>query len=174
MTATPEATVLALQEAWNARDLGRYVSMLTDDVEWFDMGMMHPPARGRQAVRAFSESILAAFPDFTYVIEHPICVSPDGKRCIALWKITATHTGVLNPPGFAPTLRQASFHGVDILEFQNGLVSRITTLFDVVATAEQLTGLPLRFPAGSFRERFAVFLQRIVAFFARRRPPHAA
>ena len=174
MTAKTEDTVLALLDAWNSRDLDRFVEMLTDDIEWFDMGMVHPPARGRLAVRAFSESVLTAFPDFTYVIEHPICISPDGGRCIVVWKITATHTRVLKPPGFAPTHRRASFQGVDILEFREGQISRILTLFDVIAAAEQLTGMALRFPAGSFREHIAVFLQRIVAFFSRRRPSHAA
>ena len=174
MTASPEDIVQAILEAWSARDLDRFVAMLTEDVEWYDLGMLHPPARGRQAVRAFSESLLAAFPDFAYVLEHPICVSPDGNRCVVLWKITATHTGVLSPPGFAPTNRQACFHGVDVLEFQDGQILRVLTLFDVIAAAEQITGMPIRFPAGSFRERIAVFLQHIVAFFARRRSYKAA
>jgi len=174
MTANPEDIVQALLEAWNARDLDRFIAMLTEDVEWYDLGMLHPPARGRQAVRAFSESVLTAFPDFAYVLEHPICVSPDGKRCVVLWKITATHTGMLSPPGFAPTNRQACFQGVDVLEFQGGLISRVFTLFDVIAAAEQITGMPIRFPAGSFRERIAVFLQRTIAFFARQRSSNAA
>jgi len=42
--------VYALLEAWNARDLPRFLSLLTDDVEWHDLGMPGPPARGREAV----------------------------------------------------------------------------------------------------------------------------
>jgi hypothetical protein len=81
---------------------------------------------------------------------------------------------MLSPPGFAPTNRQACFQGVDVLEFQGGLISRVFTLFDVIAAAEQITGMPIRFPAGSFRERIAVFLQRTIAFFARQRSSNAA
>lgn len=169
MPTNPTEAVSALLAAWNARDLDGFIGMLTEDVEWYDLGMPHPPARGRQEVRAFADSILAAFPDFEYTIQHPLCVSPDQTRCVALWKIAATHTGKLNPPGFAPTGRRASIQGVDVIEFRGELISRITTFFDPIYAAEQLTGMTLRFPAGSFRERLVVLLQRVVAYFARRR-----
>jgi len=136
--------------------------------------MLHPPARGRQAVRAFADSVLAAFPDFEYTIQHPLCVSPDQTRCVALWKIAATHTGMLSPPGFAPTGRCASFQGIDVIVFRGERISRITTFFDPIQAAEQLTGMTLRFPAGSFRERLVVLVQRVGAYFSRRRSRAAA
>lgn len=173
MATKPTETVLALLKAWNARELDYFLSMLTEDIEWYDLGMLHPPALGRQAVRAFTESIWVAFPDFEYVLEHPLCVSADGNRCVALWRITATHSGELKPPGFAPTGRRARIQGVDIIEFRGEKISRVQSLFDLLDAAEQLTGMPLRFPPGSVRERIAVFLQRIVAFFARRRSHRA-
>ena len=40
MTVNPEEIVQALLEAWNARDLDRFVAMLTEDVEWHDLGML--------------------------------------------------------------------------------------------------------------------------------------
>ncbi len=169
MASNPVAAVQALLAAWNERDIPRLVSMLTDDVEWYDLGMFHPPARGREAVSAWAHSVLAAFPDFKYEIEPPVCVAPDGSRCVVCWRITATHTGVLSPPGFAPTGRRASFSGVDVLEFRGGAVSHILTLFDLLAAAEQLSGITLRPPERTARERLAVWLQRTVAFFARRR-----
>jgi uncharacterized protein (TIGR02246 family) len=168
MSTRPEDVFQALLEAWNSRDFDRFASLLAPDVEWYDLGMPHPPARGREAVRAFGQAVLAAFPDFEYVVEPPLCVAPDGSRCVAVWRISATHRGVLDPPGFAPTFRRAVFRGVDVLDFRDGEICRILTLFDPVAAAEQLTGLALRPPAGSLRERLAVLLQRAVAFFARR------
>jgi ketosteroid isomerase-like protein len=41
------AVTLQLLDAWNARDLIRYVGMLAEDVEWYDPAMPQPPARGR-------------------------------------------------------------------------------------------------------------------------------
>ncbi len=169
MATRPTEIIHALLDAWNSRDLDRFASMLALDVEWYDLGMLHPPAHGRQAVRDFSESVLAAFPDFEYVLEHPVCVSPDGERCVALWKITATHSRPLRPPGLAPTGRRVCIQGVDVIEFRGEEIARIVTLFDVLAAAEQLTGFPIRFPAGSLRERLAVRVQRVVAWVARPR-----
>jgi len=174
MATHPAETAHALLAAWNARDFDRFVSMLAPDIEWYDLGMPHPPAHGRQAVRDFSHSVLAAFPDFEYVIEHPLCVDPDRNRCVALWRISATHTGVLSPPDFSPTGRRATLRGVDVFEFRGEEVCRILSLFDPIIAAEQLTGMALRPPPGSLRERLAVSLQRIVAFFARRRVRTAA
>jgi len=82
--------VYALLDAWNSRDLPRFLSLLTDDVEWHDLGMPDAPARGREAVRSFSEAVLRAFPDLRYTIQSPLCVAPDGSRCAVLWQITDT------------------------------------------------------------------------------------
>ncbi len=174
MASDPIAVAHALLAAWNDRDIDRFVSMLSPDVEWYDLGMLHPPARGRDAVRAFALAVLAAFPDFHYIVEPPLCVAPDGSRCVVHWRITATHTGVLPPQGLAPTGRRANLCGVDVIDFRGEEISRILTLFDLIVAAEQLTGLTLRPPANSTRERIAVRLQRLVAFFARRRSRHTA
>lgn len=165
------AVVHGLLEAWNTRDLPRFLGYLTEDVEWYDPAMPHPPARGREAVRRFSEAVLRAFPDFEYSIRPPLCFAADGSRCVVLWHIAATQTGVLDPPGFAPTHRRVSIDGVDVLEFRGGLVCRILTAFDVLAATDQLLAVHLRPPPGSWRERVAVVLQRLLAARARRQPP---
>lgn len=168
MPTDAESVTLQLLDAWNARDLSRYVGMLTEDVEWYDPAMPHPPARGRAAVRAFSESVLRAFPDFTYEILGPMCVSADGGRVAVHWRITATHTAPLVPPGYAPTGRTMRQEGIDLLEVRGTQVTRILTCFDVIAAAEQVTGITLRPAPGSLRERLMVFGQRLVAAWARR------
>ena len=129
--------------------------------------MPRPPIRGRAEIRRFAEAILRAFPDFRYELLGPVCVAADGSRCALHWRITATHTVHLDPPGFAPTGRQMRQEGVDLLEFSGGRITRILTCFDALAGAEQLLGLTLRPPPGSIRERVAVLLQRILAFRAR-------
>lgn len=164
-----EALTRRLLDAWNARDMPRYLGMLTDDVEWYDPAMPQPPARGRAAVLAFSESVLRAFPDFTYKMLGPMCVSADGSRCAVHWRITATHSAPLSPPGFAPTGRTMRQEGIDWIEVRGGQVARILTCFDVIAAAEQVTGVSLRAAPGSLRERVMVFGQRLVAAWARSR-----
>ena len=163
------AIVDAVLTAWNARDLDRFITLLTEDVYWHDLGMVHPPAVGRQEVRRFSESVLRAFPDFRIAVRHPICVAVDGTRCVIPWTITATNTGALEPPGMAPTGRRVNFSGFDYIELRGGLLARIETRFDPAEVVEQLTGLRLRPRAGSWAERCMVLAQRCLAAWVRRR-----
>ena len=158
-----------LLDAWNARDLDKFIALLSEDVEWYDPAMVQPPARGRAAVREFSEAILEAFPDFRYEVEAPICAADDGSRCAIVWRITATHQKALRPLGYAPTGRRACFEGVDVLDIRNGEVARIRTSFDPVAAAEQLLGMRLRPVPGTWRAAFAVTAQRFLAWTARMR-----
>lgn len=168
MPTDAESVTRQLLDAWNARDVPRYVGLMTEDVEWYDPAMPQPPARGRAAVQAFSESVLRAFPDFRYEVLGPLCVSADGTHCAVHWRITATHTAPLTPPGYAPTGRTMRQEGIDLLEFRGNQVARILTCFDVIAAAEQVTGMTLRAAPGSPRERLMVFVQRLVAAWARR------
>lgn len=159
-------TAERLAAAWNARDLEGVLALLAEDVVWDDPAMP-APAEGREAVRRFSESVLRAFPDFHFEIRYPICVAADGSRCAVPWRITATGTGYLEPPGFAPTNRRVEFEGVDLLEFQGQRVSRIDTLFNPLLPAEQLLDCRLRPVPGSWRERWLVWTQRLRAGWLR-------
>ena len=170
--ATVESRVHTLLEAWNARDLDGFVALMTEDVSWHDLGMPHPPARGRSAVRMFAESALRAFPDFRYVIRAPICVAADGGSCLVPFTLSATHTAVLDPPGFAPVNRSVHFDGLDYITFRGDLIATIETRFDPAEPIEQLTGLVLRPPSGSWRERGLVSLQRALAWWIRQRHHH--
>jgi len=167
---TPEeATAVAVEmvNAWNQRDLPRFLEYMTDDVEWDDPAML-TPAKGQAAVGQFAHSVLQAFPDFEYTIRHPICVAPDGSRCAVPWRIAGTHVRTLEPPGYGPTHRRAVFEGVDLLEFRGPRVCRIETSFDVLRPAEQLLAMRLRPKVGSIQGKVAVSIQRARAFWLRR------
>lgn len=167
--SSPAEVAERLLRVWIDRDLEGFVALLHEDVEWYDPAMAEPPARGRAEVRAFAEAVLTAFPDFRYEVQPPVCVAPDGSRCAIVWRISATHLRPLLPLGFAPTGRKAVLSGVDVLDLQDGLVVRILTAFDPLPAAEQLLGLALRPRPGTWRGSLAVLVQRILAFFARRR-----
>jgi predicted ester cyclase len=167
--AQADEVVHALLDAWNARDLDGFSAQLTDDVYWHDLGMMHPPAVGRAAVRQFAETTLRAFPDFQYDMRGPICLAADGNSCMVPWTISATHTGQLDPPGLAPTGRRVRFDGLDYLVLSHGRVARIETRFDPAEPIEQLLGVRLRPGAATWQERSLVLLQRLVAAWIRAR-----
>ena len=165
----PGDIVTRLLDAWNARELGAFTELLSVDVEWYDPAMPQPPVRGRDAVRAFAENILEAFPDFRYEVDGSICTAADGSRCAIVWRISATHKHPLRPLGYAPTGRRATFEGVDVLDIRDGKIARIRTSFDPVLAAEQLLGMQLRPIPGTWRATVAVMIQRILAWRARRR-----
>jgi steroid delta-isomerase-like uncharacterized protein len=167
--ASPTDIANRLLGAWNARDLDKFVGLLSKDIEWYDPAMAQPPVRGRAAAREFSEAVLEAFPDFHYEVDAPICTAADGSRCAIVWRISATHQKPLRPLGYAPTGRRASFEGVDILDIRNGEITRIRTAFDPVFAAEQLLGMRLRPVPGTWRATFAVLTQRFLAWIARGR-----
>jgi len=156
-----------LLTAWNKRNLEAFMALLGEDVEWYDPAMPDPPCRGRNKVKAFAEAVLAAFPDFEYKIQPPVCAAEDGSRCAIVWRISATHLHSLRPLGYAPTRRKASFEGVDVLDIRDGKVSRILTAFDLTPAAEQLLGLSLRPVPGTLRAKIAVAGQRLFARFRR-------
>jgi steroid delta-isomerase-like uncharacterized protein len=167
--STSAEVALRLVDAWNARNLDDFTGLLAHDVEWYDPAMPEPPARGREAVRTFAESVLRAFPDFTYEVQPPICSSLDGSRCAIVWRISASHVHALQPPGYAPTGRRANIEGVDVLDIRDGQVARILTAFDVLSAAEQLLGMKLRPVPGTWRGRFAVTIQRMLARMRRKK-----
>lgn len=169
------ARVEAMLDAWNKRDVERFVGFFAEDGYWHDLGMPHPPAVGRASLLAFSESVLRAFPDFALTVRAPICVAENGQSCVVPWTITATSTGYLDPPGFAPTGRRVRFDGMDYMQFRGDLIARVETRFDPAEPIGQMLGFELRPPAGSLRERMAVLAQRAVAWwqraFSHRSPP---
>jgi hypothetical protein len=166
-TTQIEETVREMMDAWNRRDLDTYVSLLHEDITWDDPAML-APAVGKTAVREFSESVLRAFPDFTYEIRGPICVDETGTGCAVPWRIRGTHSAPLDPPGYGPTMRTAEFEGVDLIRVRGTRVDRIETLFNVLVPAEQLLAVSLRPRPGSVGAKVIVGLQRIVAWVVRR------
>ena len=153
--------------AWNARDLDRFLGYLAEEVVWDDPAMLDGPAVGHAGVRAFSENVLRAFPDFSYRVREPICISQSGSRCVIPWEIRATHTGYFEPVGLAPTRQVIRIQGVDVLELDGGKVRRIDTLFNVVPAVEQALRLkPVS--KSTWARNVGVWLQRCRAYWLRR------
>ena len=71
-----------------------------------------------------------------------------------------THTGPLDPPGFAPTGRRWELDGVDLHEYRDGRVSRLRIAFDMLSATRQLGLMP---EAGSRAESALAMAQRSAA-----------
>ena len=169
MTMNEEKTrpiVDDLVNAWNSRDMNRFISHLDEAVVWDDPAMLYGPVKGQVAVQAFGESVLRAFPDLSYRIREPICISRSGTRCAIPWEIRATNTGYFDFLGFAPTRQAIAMQGVDIIEIQGVKVTRIDTIFNVLPALEQVLRLkPLS--KSSFARTVVLRLQKCRASWLR-------
>jgi hypothetical protein len=97
--------------AWNAHDAEALSALCTEDVEFFDPAIQ--TVRGRPAVADWVRKCVRAFPDYRFEEPEPPYPSRDRQKAIAPWRMLATNTGPLDPPGFAPTGRSVVIEGVD-------------------------------------------------------------
>ncbi len=142
--------------AWNSREADQLLSLMAPDIVYVDAAW---PARmhGHEAVREFLHSTWTALPDLAFELVEGPYVAPGKPKAAFHWRATATFSGPLVPPGYAPTGRRATFEGVDLHEYRDHLLARLRTDFDVMDLARQLGVLPAR---GSRTERALARAQR--------------
>lgn len=150
-------------EAWNAHDAEGLAALCTEDVEFFDPAI--DTIHGRAAVAGWLRQCERAFPDLRFEEPEPAYLSRDREKAIAVWRMIATNTGPLDPPGFAPTGRPVVVDGVDHWWFRDGLVCRYRADYDLNGAMRQLGIVP---EPGSRGEKAMVRLQRLGARMRRR------
>jgi len=150
-------------DAWNRHDADGLAALCTEDVEFTDpaIGTVH----GRRAVADWVRTCHRAFPDYRFEEPEPPYRSSDRPKAIVPWRMLGTHTGPIEPPGFAPTDRPLVLDGVDHWWFRDGLVARYRADYDSGDLLRQLGIAPDR---GSRGERAIVALQRLSARARRR------
>jgi steroid delta-isomerase-like uncharacterized protein len=154
------------QDAVNRRAVDEILALCAEDVRIEDPGLAQA-ATGREAVRAFFAQTWNAFPDLRFSRpDAPYLLAPDAPVAVARWIAKGTMGGRLDPPGYAPTNSPVEFHGIDVWEFNDGLITRWEGIYDVLAIARQIGALP---PPGSAGERLGALLQRIGAIRMRRK-----
>ena len=149
----------AWMEGWNNKDADVLVALIGDGLVYEDPAW---PAvmRTPEDVRAFTSACWRAMPDMSFTEPYGIFPAPDGVRAAIPWHMTATVTGPLDPPGFAPTGDAIELDGVDIFEIRDGRIARLVTHYDMMGIARTLGVVPQR---GSRAERMGVKLQRLMA-----------
>jgi steroid delta-isomerase-like uncharacterized protein len=146
-------------EAWNSHEPDRLLALMTEDIEYRDDSWpttMH----GHADVREFLEAIWRATPDMTFELLAGPYVIPGEPRAAFHWRGGGTHTGPLEPPGFAPTGRAWELDGVDFHEYRDRRVHRLRIAFDMMSASRQLGLVPA---TGSRAERALALTQRSVA-----------
>jgi steroid delta-isomerase-like uncharacterized protein len=145
--------------AWNSHDADALVDLVTDDIAYDDPAWPET-LHGPDGVRTFTAFCWQGMPDMAFTEPMGIFFAQEGPRMIAPWHMTATVTGPIDPPGYAPTGDRVELDGIDVFELRGGKVCRYWAHYDATQIALQMGILPDR---GSRGERMAVRLQRLMA-----------
>ena len=122
-----EPNVQIVQEmfdAWNTRDVARYVKMLDAECSVLTHGIPGH-VQGRDAAVDAMRRWLTAFTDLHF---HVAAVVPIGERIVASWQATATPpVGVMRHP---PAERVVKASGCTVIEFRHGRVGYVWSYWD--------------------------------------------
>ena len=143
-------------QAWNSHEVDRVLALMTEDIEYRD-DAWHKTMRGHADVREFIEATWRATPDMTFELLAGPYVIPGEPRAAFHWRGWGTHTGLLDPPGFAPTGRRWEVDGVDFHDYRDGRICKLRIAFDMMSASRQLGLMP---EAGSRAERALAMAQR--------------
>ena len=106
------------EAAWNSHEPERLLGLMTEDIV-YDDSAWPTTMRGHGDVRQFLESAWRAFPDLRFeVFDGPFIASGEPKAAFH-WTGSGTHTGLIDPPGFAPTGKRIEFDGADFHEYRD-------------------------------------------------------
>jgi steroid delta-isomerase-like uncharacterized protein len=142
------------------RDLEALASVWDEDVveDVVAVGVL----RGRAAARALFAELLAAFPDLEFETER--IREADGNVAVGQWRMRGTFSGGAFL-GIAPTGRRVELRGVDVMEFEDGLLRRNTIYYDGLGFVRQMGLLPV---VGSAADRAMVTAFNVVTRVRRR------
>jgi steroid delta-isomerase-like uncharacterized protein len=144
---------------WNSHDSRALVTLIAPGLEYVDPAW---PETMRSAgdVQAFTAACWRAMPDMHFTEPVGLLIADDGVHATAPWHMSATFSGPMDPPGFAPTGGRVELDGVDVFEVRGGKIAGLVTHYDMMGLARSLGVMP---PRGSRAERASVKLQNLLA-----------
>jgi steroid delta-isomerase-like uncharacterized protein len=141
----PAAIMRAGFEAIAAKNLDALSATHHEDI--VENFIVLGPVEGKQQVREFFTEFFAAVPDLVFEIESVMGV--DETIAVGQWKMRGTFNG--GPfQGIESTGRIIEIRGIDVMEFEDGLLRYNTIYYDGLSFARQVGLLPA---AGSRGDR---------------------
>lgn len=120
-----------------ARDVER-TTAFADESSYLDFVVLGPIV-GKTAAQAFFVELFAAVPDLQFDILR--VMNADDGTAVGQWQLQGTFSGG-RFQGIDPTGRRVDIRGVDIMEFDNGVLRRNTVYYDGLTFARQIGLLP--------------------------------
>ena len=109
------------EAAWNSHEPERLLELMTEDVVYDDSAWPRT-MRGHADVREFLEFTWRAFPDLRFDMSDGPYITLGQPKAAFHWIGQGTHSGPIDPPGFAHTGKQVEFRGADFHEYRDGRV----------------------------------------------------
>ena len=146
-TRTPAEIARDAFDAVAAHDIDGIVANWSPDgvQDWVAVGIY----RGHEGLRELFTQVFAATPDLEMIVERIVA---DDESAAVQWRSAGTFNG--EPfMGIDPTGRRVELRGVDVMQFEDGLIVRNTVYYDGAAFARGVGMLP---PQDSGAERAMV------------------
>ena len=130
-----ERAIAAYNDAWNAHDLDKIMSLHTPDMV-FENHTAGERAEG-DAVREHIGQIFETWPDITFSTRR---LYVRDELVVHEWTAEATHANEMRRGGLVaePTGKKITWDGLDVIPFENGLVKRKDVYSDSVSILRQL------------------------------------
>jgi steroid delta-isomerase-like uncharacterized protein len=135
MSADLEAAIGRYNDAWNAHDLDAIAAMHAPGMV-FENHTAGERAEG-DAVRDHIGAIFSAWPDLTFATRR-LYVRED--LVVQEWTATATHTNEMRRGDLVapPTGRRIEWVGMDVIPFEDGLITRKDVYSDSISILRQV------------------------------------
>lgn len=133
--ATTEAEQLASAyvEAWNKQDYSAIPDLVSESVVVHNPTASEGVVRGREALEAFMQGVVAGFPDFQVSI---LGMLADDHRVMYEAELTMTHEGEFE--GIPPTGREVAVREMANCHIADGRIQEYRVYFDQQAVFKQL------------------------------------
>ncbi len=130
-----ERAIAAYNDAWNAHDLDKIMSMHAPDMV-FENHTAGERAGG-EAVREHIGQIFGTWPDITFSTR---CLYVRDGLVVQEWTAEATHANEMRRGDLVaePTGKKIRWDGLDVIPFENGLVKRKDVYSDSMSILRQL------------------------------------
>ena len=133
--ATLEGAIGRYNEAWNAHDLDAIMALHAPDMV-FENHTAGERAEG-EAVREHIGSIFEAWPDIAFATRR---LYVRDALVVQEWTATATHVNQMRRGDLVaePSGKEVTWDGLDVIPFENGLVTRKDVYSDSVSILHQV------------------------------------
>jgi len=130
-------------EIWNGRQVDLMEKYITEESLFHSVNETGKSLKGPAGFRPFLETLLAAFPDIQFDVQHVI---EDGDFAAGRWVARMTHTG--QGMGVAPTGKEIVLTGMGFVRVADGKVQEVWDEWDRLGLLSAIGAVSFTAPAG--------------------------